>query len=249
MRWQWGIICLFLTGCAGWQMPPEFTYREIDTATFKIAVWQKITNPQQPYKIYIEGDGYAFYYNGRVSNNPTPRSTLVRELAAGDEHPNVVYMARPCQFVSDSRCQPLYWSTARFAPQAVQAQYEAVKAVAGTQPLTVVGFSGGAQIAGLMAVKYPDLSVIKLVSVAGNLDVKAWIDYHHLPPLVLSDDLRNYRRDYAQFRQVHYVGTDDTNIIPALTENFVADRQNIIYVKNASHSDGWEAAFTQIRGE
>ena len=249
MCWQRYFICLLLTGCAGWQMPPEFSYREISTSTFKIAVWQKIESPTLPYKIYIEGDGYAFNHNGRISNNPTPHGTLVRELAAGDKHPNVIYMARPCQFVDDTQCRPIYWSTARFAPEAVQAQYEAVKAVAGKQPLTLVGFSGGAQIAGLLAVKYPDLYISKLVTVAGNLDVKAWSEYHHLPALALSDDLRNYRAQYAKFTQVHYIGKDDSNIVPALTENFVTDKQQIIYIKNASHNNGWEAAFTQIRHE
>ena len=73
---------LFLTGCATSITPPEtFMYKEIQTDTFKIASWQKITNPETYVRIYIEGDGYAFNASGQPSFNPTPRSDLVRKLA------------------------------------------------------------------------------------------------------------------------------------------------------------------------
>ena len=243
------ILCCGLAACSGIQVPPEYTYREIQTSVFKIAVWEKIKQPNAPVKIYIEGDGHAFKANGRISTNPTPHDTLVRQLAFGDAHDNVVYMARPCQFVQDAKCAPKYWSTARFSEEAIQAQYETIKDIAGNQPLTLVGFSGGAQTAGLMAVKYADLNIAKLVTIAGNLDVQAWTSYHQLPPLTLSDDLHNHRAQYAILPQIHYVGTDDNNILPQFTENFAADTHHIIYIKNADHNTGWESAFKQIRSE
>ena len=244
-----GLFCCGLTACTSVEVPTQFEYQEIQTSTFKIATWQKITNPSAPFKIYIEGDGYAFRANGRLSSNPTPHGTLVRELAFADSHDNVVYMARPCQFVKDEKCAPKYWSTARFSPQTIQAQYEATRQIADRQPVTLVGFSGGAQIAGLVALKYHDLNVKKLVTIAGNLDVKAWTDYHHLPPLTESDDLQNYQAQYAQFKQKHYVGTDDDNIVPQITENFVADKATIVYVQGASHNSGWQKAYMQIRAD
>ncbi|MDD7312777.1 MAG: alpha/beta hydrolase, partial [bacterium] len=64
-----------------------------------MASWQKITHPTAPYKIYIEGDGHAFNAHGQPTGNPTPKGTLVRELAFGDNHENVIYLARPCQYV------------------------------------------------------------------------------------------------------------------------------------------------------
>ena len=243
------LFCVGLSACTSVNVPESFTYREIQTSTFKIATWQKVENVDAPFKIYIEGDGYAFRANGRVSSNPTPRSHMVRELAFADSHPNVIYMARPCQFAKDNKCEPKYWSNARFSKETVQAQYEAVRQISGSAPLTIVGFSGGAQIAGLMAVKYDDLRIEKLVTVAGNLDVKAWTDYHNLPALDLSEDLRNYQTRYADFKQKHYIGTADDNIVPTITENFVADKNTLIYIRNASHNKGWQAAYEQIRAE
>ncbi len=236
-------------GCAHIEAPTEFVYTEVQTSGFKIAAWQKITQPDAPVKIYVEGDGHAFRGSGTVSSNPTPHGILLRQIAFGDMHPNVIYLARPCQFVKDEKCTPQDWSNARFSDRAVQSEYEAVRQLTGSAPLTLVGYSGGAQIAGLMAVKYNDLNIQKLVTVAGNLDVAAWVDYHHLTPLDLSDDLRHWQKQYAAFRQVHYVGTDDANIVPNITENFVVDKRTIKYVDGASHNSGWEESFPDIRKE
>lgn len=246
-----GFAALFfmLCACKSIEIPPQYTYDEIQTSTFKIAVWKKITDPSMPYKIYIEGDGSAFTPSGRVSSDPTPNGTLVRKLAFGDPHLNVIYMARACQYVQDRACKPVYWSTARFSPETIQAAYETIQKIAADKPLTLVGFSGGAQIAGLIAVKYPDLDIRKLVTVAGNLDVRAWTDHHKLPPLDLSDDLRNYAAAYARFPQVHYIGLKDDNIVASISENFVANPQTLKKIKSASHARGWESAFQQIQAE
>lgn len=56
-------------------------------------------------KIYIEGDGRAFDIDGQPTSDPTPRGTMLREIAFGDTHPNVVYLGRPCQFVTNSACR------------------------------------------------------------------------------------------------------------------------------------------------
>lgn len=238
-----------LSGCQSIRIPPQYVYEEVETSYFKIAVWKKELNPNEPVKFYIEGDGRAFRASGHVSFDPTPRGTLLREIAFGDHHENVVYVARPCQFIQNKSCQAKYWSNARFAKEVIQSEYEVVKKIAGHRAVTLVGFSGGAQVSGLMAVQYPDLNISKLVTIAGNLDVRAWTDYHHLPNLDLSDDLSRYREQYAVFPQVHYVGMEDDNIIPEITENFVTDLTTLKYIKEASHNRGWEAVYDQIRAE
>lgn len=243
------ISTLFLCCCASLNIPPQFVYKEIETSYFKLASWQKITNPTAPYKFYIEGDGAAFRASGKVSSNPTPRSRLLREIAFGDEHENVIYLARPCQYVKDNRCQAKYWSNARFSSQVVQSEYEAIKQISTENPLVLVGFSGGAQIAGLIAVKYHDLQINKLVTIAGNLDVQAWVEYHSLPKLNLSDDLSRYREEYAQFNQVHYLGKKDKNIVPSISQRFIENHSSIRLVENASHNQGWKQVYEQIRQE
>ena len=241
-------LLFFAGGCQNTIVSPDnFHYREINTSTFKIACWQKISNANAPYKIYIEGDGYSFRGDGSVSSNPTPRSTMLRELAFGDYHDNVIYLARPCQYTKDKLCTPNFWSDDRFSPTVIQAEYEAIKKIAGQHSLTLVGFSGGAQIAGLIAVKYNDLNVRQLVTIAGNLDVNAWTDYHNLPSLNLPLNLVDYREQYLNFNQIHYVGTKDDNIAAEITENFLGDKTKIKYIKNATHNKGWQNVYNEIQ--
>ena len=82
---------LLLTNCSSITVPSDYVYKEVETRNFKIATWQKTTNPQGVYKIYIEGDGYAFNAQGKPTQDPTPKGTLARKLAFGDNSPNVVF--------------------------------------------------------------------------------------------------------------------------------------------------------------
>lgn len=111
-------------------------YKEVETRNFTLASWQKVTNPAAPYKIYIEGDGYAFNARGKATQDQTPRGTLVRELAFGDDSPNVIYFARPYQYIKSPICSKKHWTTARFALEVINAEYEAIKNIADNNPVT-----------------------------------------------------------------------------------------------------------------
>lgn len=115
------ILLLLLCGCRGVVVPDSFTYKEIETDSYKLASWQKITDKKAPVRIYIEGDGYAFNHLGQPTTNPTPPGTLVREMAFNDSNKNVVYLARACQFVDDNRCNVKDWRTGRFSQDIVDA--------------------------------------------------------------------------------------------------------------------------------
>lgn len=240
------VLILLLTGCAAVKVPPEFVYREIQTRDFTLATWQKITDPDGVYKIYIEGDGHAFNARGRATNDPTPRGTLVRELAFGDPSPNVVYLSRPCQYVKSEICSKRHWTTARFAPEIINAEYDAVRQIAGNSPIILIGFSGGAQAAGLIAAAKPGLNVEEIITVAGNLDHLAWTQYQKVPPLNESLNLESYRKQFAKIPQTHYVGGNDKVIPPFLVKEFVGSGKRVIKVPNATHNSGWESIYPQI---
>ncbi len=246
---KWLLMLVFLAGCSGVSVPPEYVYEEIPTRVFKLASWQKITDPDGVYKIYIEGDGHAFNARGRAMADPTPKGTFMRELAFGDGSPNVVYLARPCQYVQSPVCSKRHWTSARFAPEIINAEYEAVKRIAGDKPVILIGFSGGAQVAGLIAATKPGLNVKKIITVAGNLDHLAWTEYHRLPPLNESMNLESYRRRFAAIPQIHYVGTKDTVMPPALVREFVGSGGLVVEVAGAGHNSGWDEIFPLIWGE
>lgn len=242
-------ILLLLCGCSSLTVPNNFTYKEIETRDFKIASWQKITNPKAVYKVYIEGDGYAFNSKGKPTKDPTPKGTLVRDLAFGDENPNVIYLARPCQYVKSSICSQRHWTTARFASEIVNAEYDAIKQISGNNPIILVGFSGGAQVARLVASAKLGLNVKKIITIAGNLDHLAWTQYHQLPLLNESMNLENYQEILAKIPQIHYVGADDTIIPPLLTKQFIKNDDLIVIVPNATHNGNWGAIYQKIQAE
>ncbi len=240
------VLFLFLVGCATISAPPEYVYKEIPFRNFTLASWQKVTNPAAPYKIYIEGDGHAFNAHGRATQDPTPRGNLVRELAFGDDSPNVVYLARPCQYIKSPICSKRHWTTARFAPEIINDEYAAVKQIAGDNPVILIGFSGGAQIAGLIASAKPGLNVKKIITIAGNLDHLAWTQYHNLPPFTESLNLESYRKQFAKIPQIHYVGEKDDVIPPILAYEFIRNPTLIIEVKDAEHNSGWEKIYSAV---
>lgn len=243
------ITLLLLTGCSTITAPADFVYKEIGTRDFTIATWQKVTTPSAPYKIYIEGDGYAFNAHGRATQDPTPHGTLVRELAFGDKNPNVIYLARPCQYVKSPICSKRHWTTARFAPEIINAEYEAIKNIAGNNPVILVGFSGGAQIAGLVATAKPGLNIKKIITIAGNLDHLAWTQYHNLPPLNESMNLESYRKQFAKIPQIHYIGSNDEVMPSLLVREFIGNNDLIIEVNGASHNEGWGKIYNKVWSE
>ena len=221
---------LLSAGCSGIKVPDDFAYKEIETRDFKLASWQKISEPDGVYKFYIEGDGHAFDSRGRPS-------------------PNVIYLARPCQYIMSPICAKRHWTTARFAPEVINAEYDAVRQTAGGHEVILVGFSGGAQVAGLISAAKPGLRVKKLVTIAGNLDPLAWTTYHGLPPINESLSLESYRRQYLEIPQIHYAGSDDKVMPAALIEDFVGGKHPVVRVEGATHNSGWEKIYLPVRQE
>lgn len=74
-------------------------------------------------------------------------------------HPDeaAVYLGRPCQYVMSQAesCDQRYWTNARFAPEVIAAMNSAISTIKdnlGATELSLVGYSGGAAIAVMIAV-------------------------------------------------------------------------------------------------
>lgn len=241
---------MFLSSCQTQPIAENFYPVEVQTSVFRLQTYQKITNPSNGYKIYIEGDGHAFTASGQPSSDPTPKDTFMRRLAFNDtSEKNIVYLARPCQYIKDNSCHQTDWTTGRFSKNVIQSEYEAIYSIVGNSSVTLIGFSGGAQIAGLLAVLYPKLNIQKIITISGNLDHPSWTAYHHIPDLKDSLNLGNYKNEFFKIDQIHYVGQKDKVITPEMIENFVQKQAPVIQVPNASHSRGYESIYQQIWNE
>lgn len=198
--------------------------------------------------VYLEGDGLAWQTGTQPSDNPTPRNPVALALALQHQHGAVAYLARPCQNVSTSdwgMCNPADWTHARYAPEVVAAMNEAVsslKARAQVQHLVLVGYSGGGAIATLLAAERSD--VVRLVTVAANLDTDAWTAGHGLLPLSGSLNPAERWSALQHLTQLHLVGAQDTvvprSVAQAFVQRFPAAKQPMVrLVDGADHSCCW----------
>lgn len=198
--------------------------------------------------IYLEGDGMAWLNRSTPSNDPTPINPVALRLAVTPQHGRVAYLARPCQFVSSSQCHERYWTEARFSSEVLAAMMQAVdmlKAKSATDRIVLVGYSGGAAIATLLAESRTD--VVGLVTVAGVVDHRAWTRWHGLTPLSLSQDPMRHYDALSAIPQRHYVGDQD-NVVPPELVRFTYSPESI-QVEQASHSCCWSDIWPTILRE
>ena len=226
------LLLLFLCGCAlPWRVPDDVVYVPLDMGDYQIATYQRITDPNAPVRIYIEGDGNAFDGRGHPTTDPTPRGKFVRDMMAYDPSSNVVYMARPCQYIMTPACSQTDWTDGRFSARMVDTMADAIRRVAAGRPVILIGYSGGAMISGLVINRNPDLDVQRWITIAGVLNHGDWTRHFGDVPLSQSLDLDRLPR----VSQTHYVARDDDVVPNELSRKWVGEK-NLIYVPDARHS-------------
>jgi pimeloyl-ACP methyl ester carboxylesterase len=195
-----------------------------------VAYGPKRTTPIPVLTVYIEGDGLAWLNRSTASSDPTPSEPLALKLALSHRQGTAVYLARPCQYLGKqvASCDQRYWTSARFAQEVIASTDQAISELKqryGAREIVMVGYSGGAAVAALVAARRDD--VIGLVTVAGNLDHRAWTQYHRVRPLSGSLNAVDVAPKLQSLPQVHLIGEDDQVIPPELAR-------------------GWPAAFTGL---
>jgi len=199
--------------------------------------------------VYIEGDGYAWVTKTQLSPDPTPRIPIALDLAVQDPSANRLYLARPCQYQSDAdlaRCNPKYWSGARYAEEVIAAMNAAIDQTVratGAKRLRIFGYSGGGAVAALIAARRTD--VVQLVTVAGNIDHAAWTSMLKVSPLSASLNPADMASALSRITQIHFVGLDDKSVPPKVAQAYRSrfsdpSRINIIEVPGVDHDCCWE---------
>jgi len=154
--------CSLLTGCAtdnrvvtadAIARAAGLQQGEINAVPFVLRWWGRISDPDQPVHLYIEGDGFAWVTPSQPSRDPTPFNPTALKLTAADPAVNVAYLARPCQYIPMTRnpaCDQSWWTDRRFGPEVINAMNDAITQIARQapgQPLVLVGYSGGGAVA------------------------------------------------------------------------------------------------------
>lgn len=226
-------LFLFLLGCAPTlYVMSGFVFTPIDTGDYTIVTFQRLSDNISPLHIYIEGDGNAFDVHGQPTMDPTPHGTLVRDLAMRDTSPNVIYMARPCQYVISASCSSGDWTTGRFSSEIIDSMSNAIKQVAGNQPVVLIGYSGGAMISGLVINKYPEINVREWITIAGVLNHADWTSYFEDMPLHDSVNMNELPR----VPQRHYIARGDS-VVPNILSRKWVGAGDLVTVDGATHGN------------
>ena len=237
-------------------MEHGFQKSVIKTKDFLLMTYIRFQQEGLPVSIYIEGDGYAYAGRHRASSNPTPKNPMGLKLALVDTTPNVIYIARPCQYIQlkdDPNCQQDYWTTKRYSIEVMDATNEAINTLKnklGFKQIRLIGYSGGGTVAAILAATRND--VIDLRTVAGNLDIDVFVRVHEVTPLVGSLNPVDFANTLVNIPQVHFVGEKDDIITPPITDSYIdAIRKydaslecvNVRQIKDVSHAKGWETVW------
>jgi len=166
--------------------------------------------------VYLEGDGTPFADGIHASVDPTPRSPVALALMARDPEAALL-LGRPCYHghYADAGCGPSLWTDARYSEVVVASMARALDAVRPSGARVIlIGHSGGGALAMLLAERVAGVDAV--VTVAGNLDVAAWVRRHDYEPLWGSLDPGARTPLPARIRQIHFAGGRDSEVPPEL---------------------------------
>ena len=187
--------------------------------------------------VYLDGDGTP------SSDDPTARQPLILDLLSKDTQPAIV-LGRPCYYgLQDSfGCSSSLWTSARYSRDVVSSLVFTLQhwlKNKSTTRLVFIGYSGGGTLVTLLAEHFPQTSSI--VTIAGNLDIRAWCDYHHYSPLLESLNPIESAHISPSVRQFHLIGKQDNNVRPKFIERFSRHYQNsqVLLFNDFEHGCCW----------
>lgn len=231
-----------------------FKKQYLSAPPFVLTAWLKENGSSDTVVVYIEGDGYAWTSRTEPSDDPTPKHPVAFELAVQDPSPCVVYLARPGQYGSKASLLPgkEYWTRKRYSEEVIQAMSAAIdslKISLGASKVSLVGYSGGAAVAVLVAVRRHD--VISIRTVAGNLAPGVFSDLHHVSQLKDSLDPEAVASSVRLIPQIHFIGDRDAVVPKAVVEAFLdregdVDHKRLVEIENADHLQGWKQRWREL---
>jgi len=202
--------------------------------------------------VYIEGDGTPWINRRWIARDPTSRNPLMLHLMALDSHFSI-YLGRPCYMGLEKTppCRPAYWTSARYSEQVVNSMATALKKyIAGFSniQITLMGHSGGGSLAMLLAQRIPQ--TVAVVTLAANMDIDVWANYHGYSPLMESLNPANQPPLLPHIQQWHFAGKDDVNIPLSSIKSEVARQPNasLRIQEGQGHRCCWEEVWPGILG-
>lgn len=246
-----------LTGCAGKPFDLQgasagsnLSPVAITTSAFAIQTLLPRSGTEgRSLRVYIEGDGRAWITSRTPSDDPTPRKSMMAAFALADD--GAAYMARPCQFIWSAGCNIEVWTGARFSEAVITAHNEALDAIKArlhVDRFELVGYSGGAAVALLLAARRDDVKSVQ--TLAGLLDHRMWTDAKSLEPLDASLNPPDYADVLQHIPQRHIIGVHDSVIPGDVLYGYTLKVQPLCAVTveaDAGHHGGYDEIWDHVK--
>ncbi len=228
-----------------------FKKKLVKAGDFVITTYQRLLDKDGPYVFYIEGDGSINRGRYAVADNPTPAEIMLLRLAAFDVRPNVIYVARPCQYTPvelNPNCSQVYWTEKRIAEEVIESINIVINSISNGKSVSLIGFSGGGGVAILVAARNKHIKDI--ITIAGNLDTDNFSKHHKVYALKESLNPINHAIKINNIPQLHLSGDKDTIVPNNIIQGYVkASLSNCIQQKtfyNVTHTKGWNKVWHEV---
>ncbi len=229
--------------------PAWMIKRDVNASPFMLRAYERIHERGSTANIYIEGEGASEGSLESINGDPTPFNPVALHLASKDKAENVIYLARPCQYISimpsGQKCDQKYWEDEKFSKTVIDAYDAALNDIAARYDITafnLIGYSGGGTIAALLATFRQD--VISVRTVSGILDHKTYSTLHEQPVLEHSLNPVNEASRLTKIPQYHFIGGQDDVVPPAVLHSYLQAMPptrcvQTMLVQEATHDAGW----------
>jgi hypothetical protein len=235
--------------------PARLKSNTYQAGQFMVHSRARYDKPGQDLSIYLEGDGLAWVSRTEPSRDPTPDNPIGLRLAAIDSAPNVIWIARPCQYTTKEEnhsCKSYYWTIGRLSPEivtSVDLAITAAKLSANARKIHLIGYSGGGGLALLIAARRNDVASIR--TVAGNIDHEAFTSFHRVTPMSQSMDPASVAKRIDTIPQWHFFGDEDKVVPKLIGESYMRKAgtgscAQIQVISGVSHDRGWELHWQRL---
>ncbi len=224
--------------------PAWMIKREIAADPFSLTVFERMHEREAPATIYIEGDNISTLIS------ETPQMPVALKLATKDSSANVVSIARPCQYSGmlepEKSCGAPWTTDKKYSGEVLDSYNMAIDEIIARydiEGIHLVGHSGGAAIAALLATQRDD--VLSLRTVAGTMDTDLARQLRGKEPYAESLNPKDIAFKLRKLPQKHFTSARDYITPPALLESFLSAMGNTscaehMVVNGVTYDMWWE---------
>ncbi len=200
--------------------------------------------------VYLDGDGTPWVKKRWIAEDPTARNPLILGLMIQDKKPSIL-LGRPCYYGLNKNlaCNQKYWTSHRYSKEIILSMANALNKWLKKHIFTevvLIGYSGGGSIAVLMANSINKIT--KVVTLAANLNIKAWSQFHGYSTLKDSLNPIDEVKLNTDIKQLHLAGEED-DIVPAfIIKDYAMSQKNSKYYPfpGQTHACCWAMEWPKI---